>query len=760
MSNPKGFRSFFLVFLMLATSAFAYDPFVVEDIKIEGLQRTDPGAVFARLPISVGSVASQEVISGAIREIFAMGYFSDVQVQRNSGVVVFKLLERPWISSISFYGLKEFKEDFLRDALAGIGIKEGQVLNAANFDLAEQALKEAYLSKGKYGVEVTSTLTPLERNRIGISFTVFEGLTALIKSIDFIGNDSVHSDVLLDEMSLSPPSVFSWYTKSDRYSKQKLQGDIESIRSFYLDKGYINFDFVSNQVSVSPDKEGVYITLGIQEGDQFKFGGISIAGDREVPHDELLSLVDIQPGQLFSRSRLNIATSNISNRLADEGFANARVNAIPQLDMVNKVASFTLYVDAGRRIYVRRINVSGNSRTSDNVIRREMRQLEGDFYSSEKIKRSKQRLDLLGFFSQVSIDTKPVAGDSDKIDLEVHVVEMQTGSFTAGLGFSSEEKVMLQLGLTNTNIFGTGNSLALNISSGSVNETYSATYKDPFINDFGVSRSVSVFNRSTDYTSLSVSNYSETSTGANVDYGIPIGEYDKIFLGAGFEQNDLNLGPSASEVYQNFVNINGDNNSAVSANLGWMRDRRDSAILTSDGTLQSANASFATPIGDLQYYSLNYQLKYYIPVGKFSSLASRFALAYSDDYNDKQLPFYKNFYAGGTSTIRGFQSSSLGPTSSDGSSIGGKRRILTGVEYFTPIPGIKDDKSVRLSAFLDAGNVETSFDDVISDMRYAVGAGINWFSPIGPIRLSFAKPLNAKTSDKTEFFQFSLGSLF
>ena len=760
MSNPKGFRGFLLAFLVLATSAFAYDPFVVEDIKIEGLQRTDPGAVFARLPIAVGSVASEEVISSAIREIFAMGYFSDVQAQRNLGVVVFKLVERPSISSISFYGLKEFKEDFLRDALAGIGIKEGEVLNAANFDLAEQALKEAYLSKGKYSVEVTSTLTPLERNRIGISFTLFEGLTALIKSIDFIGNDSVQSEVLLDEMSLSPPSVFSWYTKSDRYSKQKLQGDIEAIRSFYLDKGYINFEFVSNQVSVSPDKEGVYITLGIQEGDQFKFGGISIAGDREVPHDELLSLVDIQPGQLFSRSRLNIVTSNISNRLAEEGFANARVNAIPQLDMASKVASFTLYVDAGRRIYVRRINVSGNSRTSDNVIRREMRQLEGEFYSSEKIKRSKQRLDLLGFFSQVSIDTKPVADDSDKIDLEVHVVETQTGSFTAGLGFSSEEKLMLQLGLTNTNIFGTGNSLALNISSGSVNETYSVTYKDPFINDFGVSRSVSVFNRSTDYTSLSVSNYSETSTGANVDYGIPIGEYDKIFLGGGFEQNDLNLGATASEVYQNFVNVNGDKNSAVSANLGWTRDRRDSAILTSDGTLQSANASFATPIGDLQFYTLNYQLKYYIPVGKFSSLASRFSLAYSDDYNNKQLPFYKNFYAGGSSTIRGFQSSSLGPKSSDGSSIGGKRRILTGVEYFTPIPGIKDDKSVRLSAFLDAGNVETSFDDVISDMRYAMGAGINWFSPIGPIRISFAKPLNAKTSDKTEFFQFSLGSLF
>jgi len=730
---------------------------VIGDIRLTGLQRTDPGVIFSKIPLAVGGVLDEKGISDTIKVLFELGYFSDIEVSRDGDTLVINVQERPAIASISFYGTKEFKEEQLRAALEGIGVREGDILDAAKFDLATQELKNAYLSKGKYGVDVSSTLTPLERNRIGISFNIFEGRTASIDEIQFFGNHVFSREDLLAQMSLSPASKFF---SGDDYSRVQLEADLEAIRSFYLNQGFINFDISSNQVSVTPDREGISITINLEEGERFSFGNVTLSGDMVVSFEELSGFIDIREGDLFSRARINELENKISDRLSDEGYANANVRAVPQLDPEKKIVSFSIYIDAGRRLYVRRINISGNSATQDTVIRRELRQFEGEWYSLKKVNRSKQRLDLTGFFSSVSIKSAPVPGLTDTVDLNIEVVERKTGSFSVGFGYSSEDRLLLTFNLTNENIFGTGNALAVDISSGSVNETYALNYTNPHINDYGVSRTLNFTSRKSDYSSLNISNYSEDKLGASVDYGIPLSEFDKVFVGGGVEQIDLTLGTSPSAEYSNFVNLNGNSNTTVPLNIGWSRDRRDSVIIPTAGIYQRFQSSTATPLGDISFYTVNYQLKYYRAIGKFTTMVASGSVGFGDDYGGDQLPFYRNFYAGGASTLRGYQASALGPKNSDGTTIGGKRRVLSSLEILTPIPGVKDDKTMRLITFLDAGGLDNSFDGVLSDYRYSVGVGMNWYSPIGPMKLSFAKPLNSKSDDKTEVFQFLLGGMF
>ena len=751
-------RAVFSCFIIgLAPVAYPDEGDVIGDIRLTGLQRTDPGVIFSKIPVSVGGLFEESTISDTIKVLFKLGYFSDVEVSRDGDTLVINVRERPAIASISFYGIKEFKEEQLKAALAGIGINEGSILDAANFDMAIQELKNAYLSKGKYGVEVSPTITPLERNRVGISFSVFEGKTSELRSIQFFGNQSFSEDDLLKEMSLRPASKFF---DGDDYSRVKLEADLEKIRSFYLNQGFVNFQIVSSQVSVSPDKEGISITVNIKEGEKFVFGDILLSGDKVVPAEELESYIEIRRGDLFSRARINELINKITDRLGDDGYANSSVRAIPQLNNEQKIVTFSLYVDAGRRLYVRRINISGNSSTQDLVIRRELRQFEGEWYSLKKVNRSKQRLDLTGFFSSVIVKSVPVAGVADTVDLDVEVVERKTGSFQVGLGYSSEDRALLTFGISNENIFGSGNSLSADISVGNVNEIYSLSYKNPHINDYGVSRAMTFSSKTSDYSSLNIANYSEDTLMTSVDYGIPLSEYDKVFVGGGVEESHLTLGANADAQYLDFVSQHGSTNITVPINIGWSRDRRDSVIIPSAGTYQRFQTSVATPAGDLTYYSVNYELKTYKSLGEFTTLVVSGRIAFAEDYGGDDLPFYKKFYAGGASTLRGYQASSIGPKRSDGTTLGGKRRVLTGLEVLTPIPNIKDDRSFRLVTFLDAGGVDNSFGDVASDYRYSAGIGLNWYSPIGPMRLSFAKPLNSEASDKTETFQFSLGGLF
>jgi len=446
--------------------------------------------------------------------------------------------------------------------------------------------------------------------------------------------------------------------------------------------------------------------------------------------------------------------------LGQDGYAYASVNAVPQRNAEDRAVSFSLYINAGRRIYVNRIDIVGNVNTRDEVIRRELRRLEGTWYSVSDINRSKQRLELLGFFSEVKIDTRPIEGRDDQVDLEVSVVERQTGNLSLGLGYSSTDGVLLQVGLNQKNFMGTGNALGINVSSGRVNESYAVSYTNPYVTDEGVSRKVSVSKKTVDVTSLVVSSFQSDTYAANVEFGVPLTELDRIFYGAGAEETDLTISSSSPRIYREFVAKNGNKNTVIPLTVGWSRDKRDSSFYPTQGLAQRFNLEVSTPAGDLNYYTASYKAEWYKPLTRNTTLHIEGSVAYSDDYDNKELPFYKNFYAGGGSSVRGYQSSSIGPKNEFGESLGGKRRVLATGEWLFPFPGLEKDRSMRLAAFVDAGGVENSFDDAFSEMRYSTGLGFLWFSPLGPMRFSFAKTLNDEVTDRTEKFQFTLGTTF
>ena len=749
-----------ILFMSLSSASSAFDTFVMEDIRVEGIQRTDPGVIFSNIPVQVGDSVDKEVASQIIRSLFKTGFFDDVQVLIEGSVLVVRLIERPAVYKISVSGSKLLTEEQIIEALSQMGLSESAILDGSILDLAEQELKNLYMSKGKYGVEIITTTTPLERNRVAVTFDVFEGPKALIEKINFVGNVFFSDGELRDEMGLKSPGRINIFKGPLEYSKQKLEGDQETIRSLYLDNGYADFLIESTQVQLSPDREHVFITMSFSEGEKFVFDSIAMAGDTVVSSEDLFQLVDIVPGEVFSRKRLTDLSRKITDRLGEDGYANATVNPVPEKDVESSKIGFTLYVNAGQRVYVRRIDINGNIDTRDEVIRRELRQMEGTWYSIKDINRSKQRLNLLGFFSDVIINTNTVPGAPDQVDLEVKVVERMTGNFTVGMGFSSTDKLLLQLGLSQNNFMGTGNSLGFTVSSGKINETYEINYTNPYATDDGVSRTYKLGKRDTDVSSLVVSAFSTSTSSGSVTFGVPLTEYDRIYYGLGVEATQITLGINPTAEYEEFVALNGSDNTVIPLTVGWSRDKRNSAIYPTDGMVQRFSTELATPAGDLYYYNLSYKTEWYRPVTDDLTLRLGGSVAYAEDYDSKQLPFYKNFYAGGATSVRGYQSSSIGPKNSLGQSLGGKRRMLSQAEIIFPLPGLNLDKSMRFAFFVDGGAVTNHFEDGVDEMRYSTGLGFNWYSPVGPMRFNFAKPLNAKATDRTEAFQFTLGTGF
>ncbi len=749
-----------ILFMSLSSASSAFDTFVMEDIRVEGIQRTDPGVIFSNIPVQVGDSVDKEVASQIIRSLFKTGFFDDVQVLIEGSVLVVRLIERPAVYKISVSGSKLLTEEQIIEALSQMGLSESAILDGSILDLAEQELKNLYMSKGKYGVEIITTTTPLERNRVAVTFDVFEGPKALIEKINFVGNVFFSDGELRDEMGLKSPGRINIFKGPLEYSKQKLEGDQETIRSLYLDNGYADFLIESTQVQLSPDREHVFITMSFSEGEKFVFDSIAMAGDTVVSSEDLFQLVDIVPGEVFSRKRLTDLSQKITDRLGEDGYANATVNPVPEKDVESSKIGFTLYVNAGQRVYVRRIDINGNIDTRDEVIRRELRQMEGTWYSIKDINRSKQRLNLLGFFSDVIINTNTVPGAPDQVDLEVKVVERMTGNFTVGMGFSSTDKLLLQLGLSQNNFMGTGNSLGFTVSSGKINETYEINYTNPYATDDGVSRTYKLGKRDTDVSSLVVSAFSTSTSSGSVTFGVPLTEYDRIYYGLGVEATQITLGANPTAEYEEFVALNGSDNTVIPLTVGWSRDKRNSAIYPTDGMVQRFSTELATPAGDLYYYNLSYKTEWYRPVTDDLTLRLGGSVAYAEDYDSKQLPFYKNFYAGGATSVRGYQSSSIGPKNSLGQSLGGKRRMLSQAEIIFPLPGLNLDKSMRFAFFVDGGAVTNHFEDGVDEMRYSTGLGFNWYSPVGPMRFNFAKPLNAKATDRTEAFQFTLGTGF
>lgn len=752
-----------LIPLLYITSVIAMEPFVVKDIRVEGIQRTEAGTVFSYLPVKVGDVLNDEQSAAAIRALFATGFFTDVSLKTEHGVLIVIVRERPSIASVEINGVKDIPKDQLRDNLKFVGLAEGRIFDKAALEKSENELKRLYVARGKYAVSIKITVTELERNRVAVSFDVVEGQVSKIRQINIVGNFVFKEKELLDLMKLTTPTLWTWASSNDQYSKQKLSADLEVLRSFYLDGGYLEFSVDSTQVSITPDKKDIYITINVTEGAKYKVSDIKLlAPENILPHDEMRKLIAIQVGDVFSRNKLTEAQKNISDRLGDDGYAFANISAVPELDKVKHEVAFTFVADPGQRVYVRRINVAGNTKTQDEVIRREFRQMEGAWFATKKIQKSKQRVDRLNFFSEVNLETPPVQGTKDQVDLKVSVKEKPTGSFNVGAGLSSTQGVVLTAGITQSNLFGTGKVLSSQVNTSKLNQVYSVSYTNPYYTDDGVSRGFDVYQRNLDTTRSSISPYKSSTLGGGVRFGLPIAEDETMHYGVSAEQSTYELTSRSPLRFQDYVNTFGATTSNLLGTVGWTRDSRDSVIYPTDGKVQRAFMEVALPVSDQRYYKLTYQHQRFYPVSQAVTLLLNGEAGAAIGYDGKPLPFFKNFYAGGIGSVRGYAPNSMGPRDINGAYMGGDKRVVANAELLFPMPGFGKEKSIRLSAFLDGGIIYGVPSEVPGSdgARYSTGIALTWISPVGPLKMSYASPLNEQFGDKLQRFQFTLGQIF
>lgn len=752
----------FILALLAAAGAWAqaFKPFVVRDIRVEGLQRIEPGTVFTYLPVKVGETMTEEKAQGALRALFATGFFNDVRLEVDNDVLVVLVEERPAIAQVDFSGVREFETATLRRVMREMGLAEGRVYERAALEAAEQELKRQYLSRGRYAAEIQTTITPLERNRVGISFSVSEGEVAKIRSINIVGAQAFREKELLDLFVLRTPGWLTWYTQHDQYSRQKLAADLETLRSHYLNRGYLDFAIDSTQVSITPDRRDIYITVNVTEGERYTVSEIRLAGQILLPREELEKLIRIKPGDVYSRERLTESVKAIADRLGNEGYAFANVNPAPEVDKEKRTVAFALLIDPGRRVYVRRINVAGNTRTRDEVVRREMRQLEGAFYDASKIALSRRRIDRTQYFKDVNVETEPVAGTTDQVDVTFTVEEKPTGAILLGAGFSSVDKFVVSGSVAQTNVFGSGKHISVQVNSGRVNQTYALSYLNPYYTVDGVSRGFDLYKRDTDASTLAVGAYVTRSLGGGVRFGYPITENVSVSVGLAGENVKLQTFSNSPATYLDFVNQFGSRYSYGAATMGISRDLRDSALLTTQGTLSAASLELAG--GNLQYYRLSLQHQWFRPLTRTVTLALNADVGLAHGLGGKPVPFFKNYYVGGPGSVRGYRSFSLGPQDALGNSLGGTRKLAGNVEVLFPVPGAAQDRSLRLAAFVDAGQVFGENEKVsASELRYSAGLALAWSSPFGPLKLSLAQPLNEKKGfDRVQRLQFTFGTAF
>jgi outer membrane protein insertion porin family len=757
-------------FALCAGHALAVDPFTVKDIRVEGIQRTEAGTIFSYLPVRVGETYTDEKGAAAIKALYATGFFKDVRIEVEGDVLVVMVEERPAIAGVDFSGLKEFDKDQLTKSLKDIGLGEGRIFDKALVDRAEQELKRQYLSRGLYGVQVTTTVTPVERNRVNVQFAVDEGEVSRIKQINIVGNKAFDDAELRGLLNLRTPGWFTWYTKADQYSKQKLTGDIESLKSFYLNRGYLEMQVESTQVSISPDKKDIYITININEGDKFTVSDVRLEGEMFGREEELKPLVELKKGDVYSGEKLAESVKKISERMGNFGYAFANVNANPDINRAKKEVAFTILIDPGKRVYVHRINVAGNTKTRDEVVRREFRQFENSWYDGEKIRLSRDRVDRLGYFKDVNIETPEVPGTTDQVDVNMTVTEKPTGNILLGAGFSSSEKLTLTGSIQQANAFGSGNTLGIDVNTSKRNKTYSISQTNPYFTDDGISRSYELFLRTTRPPEVNTGEYYVRTTGANIKFGVPFSEVDTVFFGVGVERTQVQTyrgvpGYNDSPpIYLDYVSKFGNGVTATTTSFplttAWQRDSRDSALVPTKGRYQRVNFEVA-PSGSLKYYRAVYQDQYFKPMFRNVTLALNGELGYGKGLQGKPFPIFKNFYAGGIGSVRGYEGSSLGPRAINGDPLGGTSRIIANAELQFPFPGSGNDRTLRWFTFVDGGNVFAEGERMqLSELRYSAGIGISWVSPIGPLKLSYGKPLNAKPEDKKQQLQFQLGTGF
>jgi outer membrane protein insertion porin family len=746
----------------LCGPAQAFETFTVVDIRVEGLQRISAGTVFNYLPVKVGQTLDTKGSVDAVTALFKTGFFDDVYLERDGDVLVVFVKERAAISSIKLEGNQDLESKELLDGLKQIGLAEGRVFDRSLLEKVEQELQRQYFSRGKYAVRIETTITPLERNRVGILINISEGRVAHIRQISIIGNHSYPDEELLKEFSQTTPTLFSAFTKKDQYSKQALSADLEILRTWYLDRGYLNFQINSTQVSITPDKKDIYITINITEGQPYSIKVVKLSGDLVVPAETIFPLIKINPGDVFSRKRVTEAVDRISSLLGNEGYAFANVNTVPELDEAAKEVSLGFFVDPGKRVYVRRINISGNTNTSDEVLRREMRQMEGGWYSAEKVERSRTRLDRLGFFENVNVETPSVPGTTDQLDVNYSVTEISSGSITAGIGFSQTSGVLFNASVQQNNFLGTGKRVSFTFDNSEVSSVYSFSYVNPFWTIDGVSRGFGAYFRETDASEANLADYSTDTRGMDVNFGIPINEYDALRFSAGYRGLDLISTTLSPVEVTDFEDTYGNSFDDLVLTSSWRHDSRNKVLVPTEGGLQSIALETTLPGSGLEYYKLDYQQQHFLPLTRDLALGMKGRLAYGDGYGEfDALPFFENFFAGGIRSVRGFEDNTLGPRDSNGNAIGGSFLTVFSAELLFPVPFLDTGGGTRLSAFLDAGNVYQDFDTFdVGEFRYSTGIAGLWSSPLGPISASFAFPLNVQSGDEEQRFQFTVGTFF
>ena len=764
---PFAFMPFFRLIsavfgLLLAHAAWAVAPFVVEDIRVEGLQRVEAGTVFGSIPVRIGDTYSDDKAGASIRALFGLGLFNDVRIDVDGKVLIVVVQERPTVAEVSFTGTKEFDKEVLIKALKDIGLADGRPFDKALADKAEQELKRQYINRSMYAAEIVTTVTPIERNRVNLSFAVSEGDTAKIKDIRIVGNKAFPESTLLGLFDSDAGGWLSWYTKSDRYVRSKLNADVETLRSYYLSRGYLEFAVDSTQVVISPNKQDISITINVTEGELFVVSKVKLAGNFLDKEAEFQSLVAIQVGEPYNANQVAQTTKSFTDFYANFGFAFAQVEPVTSVDRKTNRVEITLRADPSRRVYVRRINVAGNDRTRDEVIRREFRQLEAAWYDGDKIRQSRNRVDRLGYFKDVGIDTQEVAGFPDQVDLTVTVSEKPTGSLSLGAGVSSADGLGLQLGFKQDNAFGSGNSLGVELNTSKLNRTLVFNTTNPYFTEDGVSRTFDVYQRTTKpYVDLD--SYSLETMGASVRFGVPFTETDTVFFGVGADRTTIVPGTLLPTAYSDFANEFGYTTNAVPLTVGWARDTRDSGLAPSSGRLLRVNGEWSVA-GELLYARATTQLQQFFPLSKKVTLALNSELSLGAATTGKAYPLFKNYYSGGLGSVRGFEQGSLttGAQRAQGAvSTGGAKKLTLNAEVLSPLPGGGNDRTLRMYAFVDAGGVYGADEDVqLSDLRSSFGVGISWISPVGPLRLAVARPITKFDSDKMQSLQFQIGTSF
>jgi outer membrane protein insertion porin family len=770
-----------IVFLLLGCwqlPALALEPFVIDDIKVEGLQRISVGTVYNYLTLEKGELLDSERATAAVHALFKTGFFQDVVLEREGNVLVVFVAERPAIASVEIEGNSDIPSDQLQDNLKLIGLSEGKVFNRSMLDKIKTELQRQYLALGKYNAQVRTEVLRRERNRVALRIVIAEGEVAAIHHLNIIGNEAFDEEALLDKFILS--SDGGWFGGDDQYSKQKLSADLATLREYYLDNGYVNFRVDSTQVTITPDKRDVYVTINLNEGKQYRVSEISITGDTVVPVESLQKLVTLTKGDIFSRKKLTESSKLITDALGDNGYAFANINPIPSLDEERLEVALNYYIDPGKRVYIRRINISGNKQTTDEVLRREMRQMEGGWIDSTKVERSRTRLNRLGFFDGVNVSTPAVSGASNQVDLDIAVVERDSfGSFNFGIGYGDSQGLTMNTSVDWENFMGSGQRFSINFNNSDVNTVYSVDVTDPYYTLDGVSRSLKAFYRQAD-SAADTTDYTTDSFGAGIGFGVPVSEYDTVRYRVDYENTLMHTGTSTASDTISFCE---DVATALDCQFAtyklgasWSRDTRDRTVFPTEGGLTSVGADVAVGGSDLlgeeflnapQYYKLRLSQKNYLKLADWVTFVIRGEAGYARVYGDSTiLPPYERYYAGGIRTLRGYQSNRLFSTADTldeyGLARGGTARLLGSAELVFPPPFDLESKSMRFNAFIDAGNVYNSIEDVdviMEEVRMTYGISMNWLTPVGPLVFSYGWPINAKDGDRLESFQFSLGMM-